>query len=43
MQEVLYKWPYNVCAIWIWKYTKLSSSRDKMKKSALYKALFMRL
>ena len=18
------KWPYNVCAIWIWKYTKLS-------------------
>ena len=24
IQEVLYKWPYNVCAIWIWKYTKLS-------------------
>ena len=20
----MYKWPYNVCAIWIWKYTKLS-------------------
>ena len=24
IQEVLYKWPYNVCAIWIWKNTKLS-------------------
>ena len=24
IQEVLYKWPYNVCAIWIWKYTELS-------------------